>query len=144
MAYPQPPKITYPAIYGNGIWVQLDSYGGISTSVDNVTWSNLTQPFTSIDAFWLYNGIAFGSGMFLAYGNHVAIAGTGLPGSSWALVLNKGGNWVAGTFTGSNWFLTDNEGRTATSQTSYPANWKFTKPTIFLPPSFEFDPMSNW
>lgn len=145
MAYPQPPKITYPSISGNGLWVQLDSYGGISTSIDNVKWNLPTQPFTSIDAFWLYNGITYGSGLFVAYGNHIAIAGTGLPGSSWTSVLNTGGNWISAAFTSNNqWFLTDSEGRTATSRDSYPANWKLTKPTIFLPPTFEFDPMSNW
>lgn len=136
MAYPQPPVIEYPPVNGNGLWAKLDSYGSIFTSIDNITWSEATQPYTSIDAFWIYNGLAFGGGLFVAYGNHIVIAGTALPGSSWASVITTGGNWTSAAFDGTKWFLVDNEGRTATSRDSYPANWKFTKPTIYLPPAY--------
>ena len=121
------------------LWVKLDSYGTITTSSDNINWNIPTQPFTSIDAFWLYNGITFGAGMFLAYGNRIVIVGTALPGSSWASVIITGGNWTSADYditVPGKWFLTDSEGRTATSFDSYPANWKFTKPVNSLPPSY--------
>lgn len=136
MALPRPPAIEYPPVNGNGLWVKLDSYGSIFTSIDSITWSGLSQPFTSIDAYWLYNGLAFGGGLFVAYGNRIVITGSSLPGSSWSSVINTGGNWISSTFNGTNWFLVDSEGRTATSRNSYPSNWVFTQPTSSLLPSY--------
>lgn len=131
--------------YGNGIYVAITSDGIITYSTDGINWGPPPQdnfsaagvsPFKSVDAKWVYNGIEFGERYFLAYGNRIAIVGTGLPGSAWLSTIVTGGNWISATFNGTNWFLTDNEGRTATSNNSYPGSWTFTKAIIPQPPSY--------
>lgn len=119
---------------GNGIYVSIDNVGNIATSVDNITWTPSTQPFTSVDAHWSYNGISFGGGIFTAFGNHIVIASNALPGSSWSTTIITGGNWLSATFDGSKWFLVDDEGRTATSIGQYPGNWEMTNATIPIIP----------
>jgi hypothetical protein len=129
---------------GNGIYVEITTNGHITTSVDSINWIPAAtafspagiSPFTSKDAYWSYNGIVFGSGYFVAYGNHIVIVSTALPGSSWVSVLTTGGNWISATFNGTTWLLTDDEGRTATSYDYYPANWFMTRATISSPPTF--------
>jgi len=145
MAYPRLPAIVYPPVFGNGMYLKLDSYGNIATSVDQITWSAAIQPFGSVDARWFFNGAFFANGMFLIYGHRIVAIGSSLPGSSWQSTIVTGGNWLTCTVNSNNqWYLTDDEGRTATSADSYPGNWAFTRATKILPPTFEFDPMSNW
>ncbi len=112
---------------GNGIYVNIDQLGNITTSTDNIVWTQPIAPFRANDAHWTFGGIVFANNYFVAYGNAIIIISTGLPGSMWESSLTVGGNWQTCLFNGTNWVLTDNLNRTATSRTDYPAIWTITQ-----------------
>jgi hypothetical protein len=135
---------------GNNLYVKINSDGHITLSYDGINWptytwpQNAPAPFKSRDAHWQYYGIAFAQGHFVAFGNHIVITSTCLPGSEWSSTLTTGGIWQTASFNGSNWVLQDNEGRIATSAGAYPANWSITAATIPIQDLSETDPSTNF
>lgn len=130
------PVVTFPVLYGNGIYVKFDSRGYIQYSDDGVTWPNYAwpnhpeSPFRARDAHWEYNGIVFADGYFVAFGRAMVFFGTGLSGNEWLSTITVGGRWLTCNFTGTNWVLMDDQGRTATSEGRHPSIWSISPATI--------------